>query len=111
MRVTARSSDDGASVNFAVRDTGIGIAPEHHERIFEEFSQVDTKLQRKVKGTGLGLPLSRSLARLLGGDLTVESVPGPGLGLLADHSGLAAASRTAHIVRARGRQQTRAADR
>jgi signal transduction histidine kinase/CheY-like chemotaxis protein len=78
VRVTSRTSDNGASVVFSVRDTGIGIAPEHHERIFEEFSQVDTKLQRKVKGTGLGLPLSRSLARLLGGDLTVESGPGQG---------------------------------
>ena len=78
VRVTARLSDDGASVIFSVRDTGIGIAPEHHERIFEEFSQVDTRLQKKVKGTGLGLPLSRSLARLLGGDLTIESVQGQG---------------------------------
>jgi len=78
VRVTARTGENGASIIFSVRDTGIGIAPEHHERIFEEFSQVDTKLQRKVKGTGLGLPLSRSLARLLGGDLTVESNPGQG---------------------------------
>lgn len=78
VRVTARTSDNGASIVFSVRDSGIGIAPEHHERIFEEFSQVDTKLQRKVKGTGLGLPLSRSLARLLGGDLTVESGQGHG---------------------------------
>jgi signal transduction histidine kinase/CheY-like chemotaxis protein len=78
VQVTARLSADDASVIFAVRDTGIGIAPEHHERIFEEFSQIDTKLQKKVKGTGLGLSLSRSLARLLGGDLTVESVQGSG---------------------------------
>jgi signal transduction histidine kinase len=78
VRVTAQLSDDKAHVIFAVRDTGIGIAPEHHERIFEEFSQVDTTLQKKVKGTGLGLPLSRSLARLLGGELTVASVPGQG---------------------------------
>ncbi|WP_441235777.1 ATP-binding protein [Bradyrhizobium sp. 930_D9_N1_4] len=78
VRVTARPCDNGTSVTFAVGDTGIGIAPEDHERIFEEFSQVDTKLQRKVKGTGLGLPLSRSLARLLGGDLRVESIPGQG---------------------------------
>lgn len=78
VRVTAHLSDDEASVIFMVRDTGIGIAPEHHDRIFEEFSQVNTKLQKRVKGTGLGLPLSRSLARLLGGDLTVESVEGQG---------------------------------
>ncbi len=78
VRVTARVSEDGQSAVFTVRDTGIGIAAEDHERIFEEFSQVQTRLQKKLKGTGLGLPLSRSLARLLGGDLTVESVPGQG---------------------------------
>src|SRR6185295_17574726 len=78
VRVTARLGDDEKTIAFAVRDTGIGIAPEDHDRIFEEFSQVQTRLQKKVKGTGLGLPLSRSLARLLGGDLTVESLPGRG---------------------------------
>lgn len=78
VRVTARMSEDERRVRFVVRDTGIGIAHDDHERIFEEFSQVQTRLQKKVKGTGLGLPLSRSLARLLGGDLTVESVPGQG---------------------------------
>ena len=78
VRVTARLSGDEQRVIFAVRDTGIGIAPEDHERIFEEFSQVQTPLQKKLKGTGLGLPLSRSLARLLGGDLAVESIPGQG---------------------------------
>jgi len=76
VRVTARVSEE--RVFFSVRDTGIGIAEEDHERIFEEFSQVQTRLQKKLKGTGLGLPLSRSLARLLGGDLKVESVPGQG---------------------------------
>lgn len=75
---TARLSEDGQNVIFAVRDTGIGIAPEDHERIFEEFSQVHTRLHKMVKGTGLGLPLSRSLARLLGGNLTVASLSGQG---------------------------------
>jgi signal transduction histidine kinase/CheY-like chemotaxis protein len=78
VRVTARFDAESGVIAFAVRDTGIGIAPADHERIFEEFSQVDTRVQRKVKGTGLGLPLSRSLAILLGGDLRVESVPGQG---------------------------------
>jgi CheY-like chemotaxis protein len=63
---------------FSVRDTGIGIAPEDQTRIFEEFSQVDTRLQKKTKGTGLGLPLSRSLAELIGGTIRVESVLGQG---------------------------------
>ncbi|HEX4408789.1 MAG TPA: ATP-binding protein [Xanthobacteraceae bacterium] len=76
--VTAHYQSDKNLVTFAVRDTGIGIAPADQERIFEEFAQVDTRLQRKVKGTGLGLPLSRSLAELIGGRLTVESVTGQG---------------------------------
>jgi CheY-like chemotaxis protein len=63
---------------FSIRDTGIGIAPEDQSRIFEEFSQVDTRLQKKTKGTGLGLPLSRSLANVIGGTIRVESVLGQG---------------------------------
>jgi signal transduction histidine kinase len=63
---------------FAVRDTGIGIAPEHMETIFEEYAQVDSLLQRRATGTGLGLPLSRKLASLLGGTLTAVSVVGQG---------------------------------
>lgn len=77
VRVSARMVDK-ESVEFAVSDTGIGIAPEDQERIFEEFAQVEGPLQRAVKGTGLGLPLSRKLAELLGGSVTVESTPGLG---------------------------------
>ena len=66
------------TVCFRVSDTGIGIAPEHHERIFEEFTQVESPLQKQVKGTGLGLALSRRLAEFLGGSLTVRSTPGRG---------------------------------
>ena len=51
---------------------------EDQERIFQEFTQVDSPLQRRVKGTGLGLPLSRQLAELLGGAVSVESAPGVG---------------------------------
>jgi signal transduction histidine kinase/DNA-binding response OmpR family regulator len=68
----------GNTITFSVADTGIGIAPEDTERIFEEFIQVDSPLQRRVKGTGLGLPLSRKLAELLGGSAWVGSTPGVG---------------------------------
>jgi len=61
-----------------VRDTGIGIAPEDQERIFQDFQQVDGPIQRRVRGTGLGLPLSRKLATLLGGRVELESALGDG---------------------------------
>ena len=78
IRVTAEPADDGRSVAFAVADTGIGIALEDQERIFEEFTQVLSPLQARVKGTGLGLPLCRRLATLLGGRIEVDSAPGQG---------------------------------
>lgn len=78
VRVSARLSPDGASAIFSVTDTGIGIAPAHLEMIFNEFAQVDTPIQRKFKGTGLGLPLAKGLAELLGGRAYVESVLGAG---------------------------------
>jgi signal transduction histidine kinase/CheY-like chemotaxis protein len=68
----------GNTITFSVADTGIGIAPEDRERIFEEFVQVDSPLQRQVKGTGLGLPLSCKLAELLGGKVWVTSTIGVG---------------------------------
>lgn len=74
------ASEPGRSavVRFHVADTGIGIAPDDLPRIFEDFTQVDSHVQRRVRGTGLGLPLSRKLARLLGGNVTVDSIPGRG---------------------------------
>jgi len=74
IRVTARvAADDPESIDFAVSDTGTGIDPSDHERIFEEFVQLDDRAERRERGTGLGLPLSRRLAQLLGGSLTVRS--------------------------------------
>ncbi|MFT3698077.1 MAG: hybrid sensor histidine kinase/response regulator [Kofleriaceae bacterium] len=61
-----------------VRDTGIGIAPGDTDRIFEEYGQIDSHLQKKLKGTGLGLPLARKLAARLGGSLVVDSEVGKG---------------------------------
>jgi len=78
IRVSARPAEGGRSVLFSVSDTGIGIAAEHLERIFEEYVQVDSLLQNKTKGTGLGLSLTRKLAELLGGRVQVESAPGVG---------------------------------
>ncbi|HTP13049.1 MAG TPA: response regulator [Bacteroidota bacterium] len=65
-------------VSFAVKDSGIGIEKKNFGLVFEEFQQVDSSSTRKYKGTGLGLPIARKLARLLGGDLTLESEYGKG---------------------------------
>jgi signal transduction histidine kinase/DNA-binding response OmpR family regulator len=69
---------DGNQVLFTVADTGIGIPSEHHETIFREFSQIENPLQERHRGTGLGLPLCRNLAMLLGGRLWLESEAGKG---------------------------------
>jgi signal transduction histidine kinase len=76
--VTLWAEVDAGAVRFLVRDTGVGIAPEHLERVVEEFWQVEHPTTRRATGTGLGLAVSRRLARLLGGDLTVQSERGVG---------------------------------
>jgi PAS domain S-box-containing protein len=65
-------------VRFEVRDTGIGIAPEHQSRLFQVFEQADASTGRRFGGTGLGLALTRHLARLMGGEVGVDSAPGQG---------------------------------
>ncbi len=65
-------------VSFSVKDSGIGIEPKNFSKVFEEFQQIDNSNTRKYKGTGLGLPISRRLALILGGDLTVDSEFGKG---------------------------------
>jgi CheY-like chemotaxis protein/CHASE3 domain sensor protein len=71
-------SQENGSVSFAVRDTGVGIAPHQQDVIFEAFRQADGSIHRKFGGTGLGLSISRDLAALLGGAITVQSELGAG---------------------------------
>ncbi|OON68329.1 PAS domain-containing hybrid sensor histidine kinase/response regulator [Hymenobacter sp. CRA2] len=65
-------------VEFRIRDTGVGIAPEYLENLFQNFSQQDASVSRKFGGTGLGLSISRKLVQLMGGQLRLESEPGQG---------------------------------
>jgi signal transduction histidine kinase len=77
VRVSARVLEDG-KVEFAVTDTGIGIAAEHLPNLFADFVQLDVRLQRRLRGSGLGLSLARKFAELLGGQVGVESELGKG---------------------------------
>jgi len=77
VRVSARVLDNDM-VEFAVADTGIGIGPEHLPTLFADFVQVDVRLQRRLRGTGLGLSLARKFAELLGGKVAVVSELGKG---------------------------------
>ncbi|MCJ2066517.1 response regulator [Methylobacterium sp. J-088] len=94
LRVGRERGATGDWLGFTVTDTGIGMSPEQVGRLFERFSQADETTTRRFGGTGLGLALSRAFARLLGGDISVESVEGEGTSFtirvpaaVADHAG------------------------
>jgi PAS domain S-box-containing protein len=76
--VSVSALGDGDEVEIQVRDTGVGIAAHQLERVFDEFTQVDMTTTRSHEGTGLGLPLSRRLAELMGGSIVLESSPAEG---------------------------------
>jgi signal transduction histidine kinase len=77
IRVSARMENE-REVRFAVADSGIGIPSELHNTLFEDFSQIDSPLQKRLRGTGLGLSLCKRFAILLGGRVGVQSTPGVG---------------------------------
>jgi signal transduction histidine kinase len=77
VRVTARMASE-QMVEFAVSDTGIGIAQEHLGALFSDFVQLDTRIQKRLRGTGLGLSLAKKFAELLGGRVAVDSELGKG---------------------------------
>jgi signal transduction histidine kinase len=76
IRLTARRA--GGDLLYEVKDSGIGMTPEQSGKLFEAFAQADASTSKNFGGTGLGLAISRQFCRLMGGDITVTSVPGEG---------------------------------
>ncbi len=87
--VSVRAATSGQNVEIAVHDTGIGIAEENLDKVFDPFWQVEQKATRRAGGTGLGLTVTRRLARLLGGDVSVQSSMGEGTTFTITIPGLA----------------------
>ena len=86
VRVSTRV-EPGGFITFAVSDTGIGIAKEHHRMLLKTLSQLDSPIQKRLRGSGLGLSLSKKLATLLGGHVAVESDARGGFHIFRNHSG------------------------
>ena len=82
--ITLEAERVAERIRFTVRDTGIGMSPAQAERVFDAFHQVDASTTRQVGGTGLGLTISRRLCQLLGGDISLHSVPGQGSSFTID---------------------------
>jgi signal transduction histidine kinase/ActR/RegA family two-component response regulator len=110
VRVSGRLAPGGDAAIFAVADTGIGIAVDDQKRIFQEFSQLENPIQKRVKGTGLGLALSKRLAELLGGRIGLQSEVGIGSTFYVEiplryDSRLPAETRAAPVADAAGAQE------
>src|SRR5439155_21517986 len=76
--ITAQRAGNGGRLRVDIKDTGIGLTNEQMERLFKPFQQADNSMSRKYGGTGLGLVISKRLAALMGGDVSVSSMPGHG---------------------------------
>src|SRR5262249_50240098 len=76
--IEAKADGDGGALVLVIRDTGIGIAPEHMDLIMKPFGRTPGARASGVKGTGLGLPLTRRYIEMLGGSLDIQSTPGKG---------------------------------
>src|SRR5207237_4147793 len=78
LRVGRESANGGEWVSFSVCDTGIGMTAEQRNKLFQAFTQADTSTTRKYGGTGLGLTISQKFCHMMGGEITVDSMPGQG---------------------------------
>ncbi|MCB0037979.1 MAG: two-component sensor histidine kinase BarA, partial [Anaerolineales bacterium] len=78
LRLNPQERQGIAGIDFEIEDTGIGIAPEHLDRIFQAFTQADPSATRHYEGMGLGLHICQQLCQLMGGEISVESEPGQG---------------------------------